>query len=324
MTQQKHLKALIRARQSRTGESYSIARKQILDRLRRIEVIQVTEFKAHDRHANVVRFSTDGQELLSGGFKGQARIWSTEDWSLVGELVGHTESVNGFAVAAERVITVSSDRTVRLWDLPSRAEISTLGKAGKQILAVDLDASGVGAWTGGFDGTVTHWTLEGEKTFETNVGERVAAIAAHPDRDWLAVGVVGPDLVVMDGGGESVARLGSPGEASVSICWASDGGFLVAAGPSGSIFIWATENWEVVRRIDAPGGGVMPLAFDGISGLLAVGWEHHVAVWSPESDEPVATVEDLPKGVYSLDFSPDGRRLAQCGADGKIRVWTVA
>lgn len=324
MTQQKHLEALIRARQARTGESYSIARKQILDRLNRVELKQLTEFKAHDTHANVVRFTPDGKELLSGGFNGQARIWSTSTWSQVGEMVGHTESVNGFAAGVERAITVSSDRTVRLWDLPHRSEVSILGRAGRQIQAVDLDASGAGAWTGGFDGVITHWTLDGDKTFETNVGTRVAAIAAHPNRDWLAVGVVGPDLVVMDGGGGPVASLESPGEATVSVRWANDGGFLVAAAPSGSIALWATDDWEIARKINAPGGGMMPLAFDGVSGLLAVGWEHHVALWSPKSDQAVAAVEGLPKGVYSLDFSPNGSLLAQCGADGKIRVWSVA
>ncbi|HET7846600.1 MAG TPA: hypothetical protein VFL72_03845, partial [Acidimicrobiia bacterium] len=125
MTQQKHLKALVRARQGRTGESYSIARKQILDRLRRVEFRLVTEFKAHERHANQIRFTQDGSEMLSGGFSGEAKIWSTVGWGQTGALIGHTQSVNGFAVGETTVVTVSSDKTVRLWDLPRRAEIKT-------------------------------------------------------------------------------------------------------------------------------------------------------------------------------------------------------
>jgi len=323
MTQQKHLKALIRARQERTGESYSIARKQVLDRLRGVEFTLVADFKAHERHANQVRFTKDGTELLSGGFSGEAKIWSTTDWRQTGELVGHSQSVNGFAVGQTRVITVSSDKTVRLWDLPKRTEVMTLDRAGKQIVAVDLDASGVAAWTGDFDGRIRRWTFEGEKTFDARVGGPIAAIAAHPSQSWLAVGIVGQDLLVIDGGGGTVTELAASSEATVSVCWAKDGGFLVAAGADGSVVVWSTDDWEVARKINAPGRGMVPIAVDSVTGLLAIGWEHHVGLWSPEADEPSTTVDGLPKGVYSLDFAPDGSRLAQCGADGRIRVWSL-
>jgi WD40 repeat protein len=149
-------------------------------------------------------------------------------------------------------------------------------------------------------------------------------MAAHPVQDWLAVGVVGPDLRVIDGSGGPVANLDAPGGASVSVRWTRDGGFLVASSPNGSVALWSTDDWEIARKIDVPGGGMLPLAVHGGAGLLAVGWEHYIALWSPESEKALATVDGLPKGVYSLDFSPDGSMLAQCGADGKVRVWSVS
>ena len=46
-------------------------------------------------------------------------------------------------------------------------------------------------------------------------------------------------------------------------------------------------------------------------------------VWSHQEDDPIATY-DLPiKGVYTLTFSGDSRQLAQTGADGKVRIFTL-
>ena len=39
--------------------------------------------------------------------------------------------------------------------------------------------------------------------------------------------------------------------------------------------------------------------------------------------EVAASIDGLPKGVYGLSFSHDGRLLAAAAADGRVRVWSV-
>lgn len=85
MTQNKHFKALIRTRMAKTGESYSISRSQLLGTLKSIDPKLVAEFKAHDKHVAAITFVPGRREVISGGFSGQARIWSTTDWSRIGE-----------------------------------------------------------------------------------------------------------------------------------------------------------------------------------------------------------------------------------------------
>jgi WD40 repeat protein len=43
----------------------------------------------------------------------------------------------------------------------------------------------------------------------------------------------------------------------------------------------------------------------------------------PDESHQGELVEDLPKGVYGLSFSHDGRSLAAAAADGRVRVWSV-
>jgi len=324
MTQNKHFKALIRARMAKTGESYSIARSQLLGTLKAIKPELVAEFKAHDKHVAALAFVPGLPELISGGFSGQARIWSTTDWSRVGDLIGHTGSVNGFGISRDgrRAISASSDKTVRLWDLPGRTELATLGQHSKPVVTVDMSADGDLAATGSFDGTVRLWSLENQtESTRIKIGERVSSVAFHPRHSWLAVASVAPQVVVYDADGTELARL-SAAEPVTAVGWTGDGEFLIGVGGS-AVRLWSKDDWDEVRLINVNSTWISPFAINGDSSLLAVGWEHHVATWRFDDDKPAAVIDGLPKGVYNLDFSGDGRLLALGCADGRIRVWAV-
>ena len=105
--------------------------------------------------------------------------------------------------------------------------------------------------------------------------------------------------------------------------WAGDGSFLMAAA-SGEAVVWSSDDWDLVRRIRPDGEGLWPIALSQDGSRVALGWHGHVGLWGPDEDVPAVTVGGLPKGVYDLSFSPDGRRLAMAAADGRVRVWDVA
>jgi WD40 repeat protein len=324
MTQNKHFKALIRARMAKTGESYSISRSQLLGTLRSIKPELVAEFRAHDKHVAAIAFVPGRPELISGGFSGQARIWSTTDWTKVGELTGHTGSVNGFGISSDgrTAITASSDKTVRLWDLPKRAELATLGTHSKPAVAVDLSADGNLAATGSYDGTVRIWSIDDRaESSRIKVGERVGSVAFHPLKSWLAVSGATSQVGVFDADGTRVAQL-TASTPVTAVGWTGDGEFLIGVGGN-SVTLWSRDDWEEVRSIEVETTWVAPFATNHDSSLLAVGWEHHVGIWKFDDDKPAVVMDGLPKGVYSLEFSEDGNMLGLGCADGRVRVWAV-
>jgi WD40 repeat protein len=336
MTQSKHLKALIRARMAKTGESYSISRSHLLGTLRLIKPELVAEFRAHDKHVAAISFVPGRPELISGGFSGQARIWSTASWTRVGELTGHTGSVNGFGISSDgrTVITASSDKTVRLWDLPKRTEVATLGTHSKPVVAVDLSADGSLAATGSYDGNVRIWTLDDKsESSRIKIGERVGSVAFHPLKSWLAVSGASSEVGVYDADGARIAEL-KASKPVTAVGWTGDGEFLIGVGGNAAR-LWSRDDWDEVRSIEidttwvggrAPGPPpvrIAPFAANHDSSLLVIGWEHHVGVWRFDDDKPAAVIDGLPKGVYTLDFSEDGRVLGLGCADGRVRVWAV-
>jgi WD40 repeat protein len=335
MTRSKHFKALVRARVARTGERYTVARDRLLAELEAVRIEAVTTIEAHDKHCIAVRFTPDGGELLTGGFGGQARIWSTRDWSRAGELIGHSQSVNGFGLdAAGGAVTVSSDGTVRLWDVPTRRERGVLVASGKVGLGVDIRSDGRLAATGSVDGKVRFHDLAGDAPAgrgaaeprqdaraPLKVGGRVTAVAFEPGGERLVVSTVGAGAVVVGADG-SVARE-IPFDPAINARWSPDGAFLLLTGGGGVVVVLETVDWTEVRRMETGLGGMLPVATSPDGGLVAIGWERHVGFWPALEDERVLTIDGLPKGVYALDFSPDGRLLAQGGADGRVRIWRV-
>ena len=124
MTEQKHLKALIRARMARTGESYTAARRHFVKPDARPNLTPTAAFRAHDKHCMTAVFTPDDAHIISGGFGGQARIW-TLDGSLTGELVGHEAAVS-VCGSPQTVGPLSPPRRTR----PSASGISRSGGNG--------------------------------------------------------------------------------------------------------------------------------------------------------------------------------------------------
>jgi WD40 repeat protein len=324
MTQHKHFKALVRARMARTGERYAIARRHLTASIGIVRLEPLTEIHAHTKHAIAVAFTPDGRDLLSGGFGGEAKIWSPTDGAQRGELSGHTTSVNGFAFTpdGDRVVTVSSDGTIRVWDLASRRGRTTIRGHAKGAVAVDVAADGA-IVTGGYDGTVRRWSSEGDELARLKIGAWAVAVAAHPSDGSIATSPAEPQVHVLDATGATIRTLAARDVVS-SLRWSPDGASLVA-GTCRGVEVWAADTWERVRTIPLADGdaSVVPVAPSPDGALLAVGWAHHVGVWRADADEAAVTVDGLPKGVYCVAFSPDASMLAACAADGVVRVWAI-
>ena len=322
MTEQKHLKALIRARMARTGEAYTSARSHIVKPDSRPSLTPTAVFRAHDKHCMTAVFTPDDAHLISGGFGGQARIW-TLDGTLNGELVGHEAAVSVVRISPDglTVVTAASDKTVRVWDLETRRQRSVLGRHRKQVLALDLDAPRDRVWSGGHDGKLNAWSLATEELVTAiDMGSSVTSVAVRPSDGMVAAATVGSGIAIFSADGAHIARVADALGVIGSVAWAADGNFLLVSTPGGAT-VWASEEWEAVRSLGGGAGSMLPIALTTDGSRIALGWDHHVGLWSADESQPDVTVDGLPKGVYGLSFSHDGRSLAAAAADGRVRDW---
>lgn len=77
-----------------------------------------------------------GRWLLSAAEDGKILIWRVKDWEQFGVLKGHKGSVNDLSIhpSGRVAISISSDRTLRLWNLMTARKASVLKLRGKVTL----------------------------------------------------------------------------------------------------------------------------------------------------------------------------------------------
>lgn len=101
----------------------------------------------------------------------------------------------------------------------------------------------------------------------------------------------------------------------------SGGGNPYAPTVTGETRAWDTASGKLLHTFGVPGDLVTGVALRrGTTQFAAACRDGRVRVWDLATQRLVRTFDSKTKRVFSVAYSPDGKRLA-CGAEGGARVW---
>ena len=283
-----------------------------------------TTFIAHESHISDVKFSLDGQTLLTAGMDNYVKMWSVPDWALTRVLSGHKKSVNNLNLTADgtRVITASSDKTIRIWNLDIGSQIRQIVgvKGSRALLSPDDSCLAV----------VSNPWLTIVKLDEDDACERIkpfpkrtTALAFSPTQHHLAVGGQGDDILIYNY--QEIRQvhgiIGAHEGYVLSLSFSPDGKRLASVGYEKQLCFWDHATWVMLGSVYLENQGVQSLTYSPSGGHLAIASDHRITIIDTRSMMIDQIVDLRPKGVYCLAFSPGGRWLACGAADKRIRVW---
>lgn len=283
-------------------------------------------FQAHESHITSLVFFSEDQGLLTAGMDNLVHYWSLPSWQRKRTFTGHHKSVNSLALTPDGgyLITASSDSTVRVWDVESGEEIRTLGIRGSRAwLSAD------GRYLAALDNPwLSIMQMEQDEVISRYkpFPKRTTALAFSPNRDRLALGGQGDDILVYCLPGLSLDETIAGAHAGyvLSLAFSPDGERLISTGLEKRLRFWQSDGWKALGEVTLENQGVQSLAFSHSGSYLAVASDHRVSLIDADSMQIAQTVDLNPKGVYCLAFSPGDRWLACGAADKHVRIWDLS
>ena len=242
---------------------------------------------------------------------------------------GHSDSIRSVAFAPDgaTVLTGGHDRTARLWDAQTGAEIHRFEGYGRSVESVAFAPDGATVLTGGHDGTARLWNTQTSAEihrFEGH-GRPVRSVAFAPD-----------GATVLTGGDDGTARLWNTqtsaeihcfeghGDYVRSVAFAPDGATVLTGGDDGTTRLWDAQTGAEIHRFKGHGGWVLSVAFapDGAT-VLTGGDDRTARLWNAQTGAEIRRFEGHGDYVLSVAFAPDGATVLTGGLGGTARLWNT-
>ncbi|GAB5522518.1 MAG: hypothetical protein Roseis2KO_03900 [Roseivirga sp.] len=284
-----------------------------------------TIIQAHSSHVNKVLFTKDDSMLFSFGFSGELRCWNTADWSLIRELEGHIETVNGGVEYNGNLITVSRDKRLNFFEIDTGRLTDTVEDHKKGIDNILMTRDQKYLLTSGQDRMAVTRNMDGSRIAELKPnGKNLSIKTTTTDSKYVLVGGLGnlvqvftiPDL-------KEVASFEVGKIALTCIRCHPEKDLAWCLDYSGGLNLIDTKNWKVTKVLPLGRKGMMSLAYAPARNELAVTADKAVLLLDADSLEIKQELSSTAKGNYGINYSYNNKLLALASADKKVRIWEL-
>ncbi|MFN6515926.1 MAG: protein kinase domain-containing protein [Nostoc sp. CreGUA01] len=267
---------------------------------------------------------------------GEAPKISLGKVSLVNTLQGHESSVLSIAISPNGKTIASSGedvyeglrlRKIKLWNLATGKQISSLNTYSGQVNVVVISPDGKTLVSGNDDSTIKIWNLVTGRQIRTLTGhsDSVHTLAISADSQTLISGSDDNTIKIWDlATGEQIKTLKGHTFWVRSVAISPDGIILASGSFDKTIKIWNLTKGYSIRTLAGSSQTVTNVAIspDGKT-LASASRDRTIKLWNIATGKEIRTLMGHDNTVTSVAFSTDGQILASGSRDRTIKLWNM-
>lgn len=244
-------------------------------------------------------------------------------------LTGHGAEVTACAISADgqRVLSASTDKTLRLWDLESGHLLTTFTGHTEEITACAFTPDGAHAVSAASDRTLRIWDLAARQCLHTlqRRPERANALVITADGERAVCAADGDVIQVWElATGRCLKTLSGYAEESSARSLSADGQTVLSAAYDNRVEVWQLATGLIQTLLVGHGATVNACALhpDGKRAVTASD-DGTLRVWKLAVSEAQRTLVGHGAGVLACAISPDGKQILSASADHRLKVWDL-
>lgn len=244
-------------------------------------------------------------------------------------LAGHTDTVSyaTFSPRGDRILTMSRDRTARVWDPVTGRELAVLRGHTDDLSSARFSPDGAQVMTTSEDRTARIWDATTGKQITALIGHTrgVKSAAYSPDGTRVVTASSDRSARIWDvATGHEVLAFVRHSDIVLSAAFSPDGKRVVSAGGDGTARIWSADTGRELLSLVNERLPVFSAAFspDGRQ-VITRAWDESPRVWDTTTGREIALLNGHTNDVLSVAYSPEGKWLVTASIDHSARVWNA-
>ncbi|GLU00176.1 hypothetical protein SLE2022_175610 [Rubroshorea leprosula] len=289
-----------------------------------------SELQGHGDSVSSLAFSSDGQQLASGGFDGLVQIWGSS-----GNLIHRFDGPGGgiewvrWHPRGHLILAGSEDCTVWMWNADTGAYLNMYSGHGASVTCGDFTPDGKTICTGSDDASLRIWNPKSGESVHVVKGhpyhtEGLTCLAISSDSTLALTGSKdGSVHIVNISTGKVVSSLASHTDSVECIGFAPSSPWAATGGMDCKLIVWDLQH-SMPRFICEHEEGVTCVSWIGVSKYIATGSvDGKVRLWDSLSGECVETFRGHSDAIQSLSVSASQDYLVSASLDGTARVFEI-
>lgn len=279
--------------------------------------------KRHDNTVHSIAYSPNGLLLATGSEDRKAYIANAKTGAIVSTIAEHAGNVNSVAFSSDsqRLVTASSDLSVRVWDISGK-KVAEIRGPGVRANAAQFSENG--------QLLLTAWADKIVRVFDLPTRSEVLRLRGHTGAvNSLALGPGGS--AILTASDDRTARVWTlsgdrfitNSEPILDFDRSRDGALILVGCKGGYAFLIDAKSGEKIATLGNGSSHVMNVALAPDGKYAALGtFDGSISIWNIKSSSLEVALTQGSSAPRSLRYAPNGAFVLSATADGFVRIWS--